>query len=407
MMFNAHFKFRLKPICAVAVLGIVFHLGWPYAARGSNGLTEVPVSDAINAELNYLIDFIDKADPSNPGFQPQHISNLMDFIAAPKDAGKLYHAANRNGAPSAYHEMEIDKSLSEMIQYSYNNDIIPIITQPSSLRVSFWKEINGKPQPMPEIWRWLPNLEQPVVITGIEHYVNTPDTFSGAYYEYELDRTLILFRYRNRNAVLSLSKQRGMSDVGKKGLVLGTDDNWDYFYTEQDGLTAPGLGWVESYMYDSYSVIILFEPEPNQAPIKYCIFKWVRAGWAKYNFVKHKHIHSGLKRFEKAYRQVMESPVLPTPSMLAAASKAIRNLSEQDLIRNTEAYFKHIERKYSDQISFNGKRPNGIPELDEYIRRMSPMEMQSLIMLQCLKMIIGKDQNPKNMPFVSTMQQVN
>jgi hypothetical protein len=207
--------------------------------------------------------------------------------------------------------------------------------------------------------------------------------------------------------ILSLSKQRGKSDVGKKGLVLGSDDNWDYFYTGQDGLTAPGLGWVQSYMYDSYSVIVLFESHPGQAPMKYCIFKWVRAGWAKYNFVKHKHIYSGLKRFEKAYRQIMESPVLPTPNMLAAASKAIRNLPREELIRNTEAYFKHIAHKYSDQISFNGKRPSGVPELDEYIRQMSPREMQSLIMLQCLKMVIGKDQNPKNMPFVSTMQQVH
>ena len=407
MMRIAHIINRFIGIIAVTVAALFFLVGGPLTVRGSDHLTEVPVDSSVNTEVQYLLDFIDQAKQSPQNFQPQRISRLMDFVSAPKDPSKLYYADKRNDAPSAYHEMEVPRAFAELIRYSYNDEIIPVITQPSSLRLSYWKLVDGKQKPLPRLWEYLSDLSKPVIITGVEHYVNTPDTFSGAYYDYELDRVLILFRFQNRKVILSLSKQKGISGVGKKGLILGTDDNWDYFYTGQDGLTAAGLGWVQSHMYDSYSVIVCFEPQPGQALTKYCIFKWVRAGWAKYNFVKHKHIHNGLKRFEKAYRQVMDSPVLPTPKMLADASKAIRNLSQAELVHNTKAYFNHVEHKYGDQINFNGKRPNGVPEINEYIHQMTPKEMQSLIMLQCLKMVIGKDQNPKNMPFINTMQQVN
>ena len=393
-------------MAAVAIAVFLFQFSGPLPVQGADRLVEVPIEESVNAELHYLLDFIDQAKQTPQSFEPQQVSRLMEFVSAPKDGSKLYVADKRNDAPSAYNEMEIPKPFAELIQYAYNDQIIPIVTQPASLRLSFWKQVNGNQRPLPKLWEHLSDLDKPMITTGVEHYVNTPDTFSGAYYEYEVDRVLILLRHQNRNVIISLSKQKGVSNVGKKGLILGTDDNWDYFYTGQNGLTAAGLAWVHSHMYDSYSVIVCFEPQPNQPTSKYCIFKWVRAGWAKYNFVKPKHIYKGLQRFEKAYRQVMTSPVLPTPKMLVAASKAIRSLSQEELIHNTKAYFEHVAHKYHDQINFNGKRPNGVPEINEYIRQMTPLEMQSLIMLQCLKMVIGKDPQSK-LPFISTMQQVH
>ena len=82
----------------------------------------------------------------------------------------------------------------------------------------------------------LGNLSTPVLIRGREYVVNTPDQFSGAYYDYEQERTLILYEYQRRNVLISISRQFGMSGPGRKGLVLGHDGNWDYLYSSEIGL---------------------------------------------------------------------------------------------------------------------------------------------------------------------------
>jgi len=59
----------------------------------------------------------------------------------------------------------------------------------------------------------------------------TPDTHSGAYYACNIHQTLLLFKYRQRNILVTVSRQVDVSTVGKKGYVLGGDDDWDYLYS--------------------------------------------------------------------------------------------------------------------------------------------------------------------------------
>ena len=42
----------------------------------------------------------------------------------------------------------------------------------------------------------------------------TPETHSGAYYAYNLHQTVILFKYRQRNILVTVSKQVDVSTVG-------------------------------------------------------------------------------------------------------------------------------------------------------------------------------------------------
>ena len=60
----------------------------------------------------------------------------------------------------------------------------------------------------------------------------TPDTHSGAYYAYNLHQTVLLFKYRQRKILVTVSRQVNVSSIGKKGYVLGGDDDWDYFYSD-------------------------------------------------------------------------------------------------------------------------------------------------------------------------------
>ena len=121
--------------------------------------------------------------------------------------------------------------------------------------------------------------------------------FSGAYYKYDMYRTLVLFTYEKRKVLISISKQKDVSQVGNKGYILGSDDNWDYFYSGKPGLTIPGLGWVRSYMYDSYGINVYYQIDENNPVVRCATLRWIKAGWAKINVVKSHHIHAGLKRF--------------------------------------------------------------------------------------------------------------
>ena len=141
------------------------------------------VSETIQAELQYLLSFVGPPDGHRNSFDPDRIQQVLDFVAAPKNETILYHAGELNGAPSAYHDFPIRKSLQDILHIAYDPDIPSVITSPSSVRLTRWKEIEGKPQPIPRFWKKIPDLDSPLIVTGVEHIVNTPDAHSGTYYD--------------------------------------------------------------------------------------------------------------------------------------------------------------------------------------------------------------------------------
>jgi hypothetical protein len=56
--------------------------------------------------------------------------------------------------------------------------------------------------------------------------------------------------------LISVSSQNDLSEVGKKGCIVGDDKNWNYLYSNETGLNKTGMGWVDSYMYYAHSVLI-------------------------------------------------------------------------------------------------------------------------------------------------------
>ena len=110
------------------------------------------------------------------------------------------------------------------------------------------------------------------------------------------------------------------------GLVAELGSDWDYYYTGQPGLTLPGLGWVRSYMYDSFGIVIYHEIDRADPAVRCAVIKCVRAGWGKINVVKKIHIYKGLQRFSKSFKEIMESPRLPDEKVLTRVFSEIRNL---------------------------------------------------------------------------------
>ncbi len=387
---------KLKAFCGyvlyhLIVLALLIH---PVNSYGSSALEKHPLAKGLDTELAYLLSFVGPKAVDPDSFSADRISALLEFVAKPKDDGVLYHAAEINGASSAYNEIDIARSLEEILRLTYNPDIPSVITMPSTLRLSHWKEIESTNHTLPKLWERLPNLASPLLVTGIEHIVNSPDYSSGAYFEYDLYRTLILMKHSGRSVLISLSKQRDKSDVGKKGIVIGPDENWDYIYTDIPGVNKSGFGWVKSYMYDSYSVSFYSEMEAGGSRVRYGVFKWVSAGFAGINLARSIHIHNGMVRFSSGFKQILENPRTADTPAIAKAWKTVENLPEQKLRQITEDHLSELEERCATNGLMADKQVAALFVDQQYLNTFDREEMQVLIMLEHLKQILNDAKNP-------------
>jgi hypothetical protein len=376
-------------------LVVILLLLLPVSGYATDSGTEQKVDASLREELSYLFSFVGSDVAGSETFQIDKISALMRFVTGAKDPDVLYHAGTFNRAPSAYHEFDIHRSLSQILQMTYNPDIPAVVTMPASIRLSHWTDIDPPEHSLPKLWEILPLLKAPQFITGVEHIVNSPDQHSGAYFEYDLYRTLILMKHEGRPVLISLSRQKGVSDVGKKGLIIGADDNWDYLYTGQVGVSYAGLGWVKSYMYDSYSVSFYVETDTALPTVRFGVFKWLRAGWAGINLARPPNIFSGLERFKKCFKKVLENPRLADVTDVSLDFANIKSLSNEDQRKIIAGYLTEIEKKCRLERRFSDDQLNDLFENRNYLNGLTKEERQSLIALAHVKDLLGKAPNPE------------
>lgn len=345
------------------------------------------MSPGVTEGIDYLIDFVKPASSNN--IDVSRLDALIDFIHSPRPAGTKVQLPTRLKATSAFYEFEIRRNFKDILQLAYNPDIPLQMVSPGSVRLSYWVDANGMHKPLPPVWEQLDTLAQPLVVKGIENEEITPDLTTGAYYRSLLDRALILFSRNGRRALVSLARQKDVSEVGKKGLILGADDQWNYFFSGEKGLTKTGLGWVDSHIYDTFSVLIYYESDGEAPVTKCCLLKWLRAGWLGMNMVKPKHIQSGFERFARDVKRVMESPRLPEPMLLADMSNQIKRLSDQELQGKMTLYLKQMEKRLQvaekSLHEWIAKAVNG----NGYVSRLTTPEMQATLFLETLKYRLG------------------
>ena len=351
-------------------------------------LTQSKLPDSLTPGLQHLLALADPRQQQR--FDSAQITEILKFIEISNNPNVLYYADKQTGSPSAYYEFDVRRSLTDILKYAFNPDIPRLVTMPSSNRLSYWQQVENNGHSLPKLWEKTADLETPIVIRGIEVVENTPDTFSGAYYKYDLYRTLVLFRYGQRNVLISISKQKDVSDVGYKGFVLGPDENWDYVYTRKPGLTITGLGWVRSYMYDSFGISVYYELDHAAPMVRCAAFKWVRAGWSRINVVKKSHIYDGILRFSKSYKEILESAHLPDADALAGYYAKVRALDTERLRDRIADYPRILKNRYSPLPPPGAKWEPEIFNHREYWANLSKEEMQSLIMLEYMKLMLGK-----------------
>jgi hypothetical protein len=360
------------------LLGLV--LIAPHRQAPAASLTDVPgpVSDAAIRLVQYCGD-------SKAGLDEQAVATLVDYVLAPKP-GREYSLPKSNQCSGTYYEFDIKMTFPRFVEYSYTSLVPSNITRPSALRYSIWSNPRSDMQKMPSSWSVVPPGGAPVVIRGLQNDSNTPHLTTGVYHEYDLKRTIVLLNYKGRQVLISVSKQVDESNVGKKGIILGNDTDWTYFYSNEPGTMKTGIGWAKSYIYDYFSVAVYTEPVGAPAVVRTGVFQWLRAGWLGINFVKPNDILEGMKRVAQGSRTVLESPRLPPPSQIASVYQSLSSTPAEGLTKRYAA----LQQVLRSSAVQTGKISKSYLDEEQSFDDTSKERMVEELMLEYLKMSLGK-----------------
>lgn len=382
MQFISFFRqcvFALLLCCVLAVvIAANAYAGAEAAVPGkSSADSKYRLTDTAMASLTSLIEMTaNKGMPLDVALAGE----LVDYMVAAPDEDKLPPMESAQGIA---HRTKLNVPLSRVLEYAYNPKVPAYLVLPSVVRLAGWyqgSEIYDLDRPL---YKMVEDYTEPVVVRGREFEEITPDAFSGSYYRYDLDRVLVMFKHKGRNAFISVSRQVDESSVGKKGVVLD-DSTWDYFYSGIDGLTTGGIGWMDTYMYGSWSVGVYLENEDGSA-VNSMMFKWLRAGWAGLNVVRSKHIREGTVRYANAFKSVLESDQLPESSELAAKAAEVNSLPEAVLAVKVREYAVKLENKWKDHPVLSRSSFAELVENGGYVDVLSREQQESLLMLEYLK----------------------
>jgi hypothetical protein len=345
-------------------------------------VSSTDTSGSINEAAMKLVRFC--IEPK-AGLDENAVAILADYVLSSKPAIERGLPKSQD-CTGAYYEFDTKITFPRMVEYSYSPFIPPAITRPSSLRYSTWTAPRVDTQRLPQGWKPIPPGGIPVIIHGIEHDSNTPDLSTGVYHEYDMNRTLILSNVKGHQVLVSVSKQISTSKVGKKGAILGNDNDWSYYYSGESGNSLIGLGWAKSYIYDYFSVTVFIESGTSPATVRTGVFQWLRAGWSGINFVRESHIIGGLKRYGRDCKMILESPRLPPPNQMVSIFQGISSLSEGDLLKEYTA-LRQAQRSLAIQT---GKISKSEGEDKVTLASISKDQMVEELMLENLKMALGK-----------------
>jgi hypothetical protein len=377
---NMPFHFILTPVngkkagilIALLTLGII---------TSAYGQAEQMVPDHIYPDLEYALSL----SQSPVDLDPEALSGLINFVSS-RPAESSMSLKEREGAAGAFYAFSIQADLAHVLDYAYNPDIPLYVTMPSSLRNHEWLT--------PQITDALRNLPRRVqsaddirLLRGRDREVITPDTHTGGYYKYDQDRSVTILPGPTGPVLISVSSQNELSEVGKKGCVVGDDKDWNYLYSGEEGLNTTGLGWVDSYMYHAQSVLIYVADSPSNV-IHVGSFKWLNAGWAKMNMVNSSHILSGIKRFARDFKSVLEAPGLPKALVIEDKYRRLKQSDEQGLRRMVSTYLQALSSSGDSEVHSNPFK--SLLSSGEYLEQMTREELVRILLLEYVKRSIGK-----------------
>lgn len=387
--------FRLLSYIVTACCVIVFSVS-PVRAENMPGLgggssepkKEGNVPENIEAIVGAFLDAV-PAGQSIPS--KEDIKALMDF-AQQVDNPKKIQPEPRPHGKGAFVRQLLRVPLADVLHYCFNPAIPGEAVYPSTIRFSYWQPHSQLVTQNIKLWEKLPMpaTEKPIVLRGQEFEEITPDTFSNCYYNYTLNRLLVLTSIDGRNVLVSVSRQDGPSSVGKVGAILGKDEGWHYIYSKEVGSNLSLARWAETYMYDSANLTIFFEPSPDAKTTEMAFFKYVRAGWAGMNMVKPTHIYDGSQRYLNGLRQILESPNRPSAEQIATKYREVKNMQGDQLRSQLVPYSAALVPWATGKSSISSKDFKALLGDEQYVLGLTHEQMASELLKQFLNKKLQK-----------------
>jgi hypothetical protein len=363
---------------AIALCGLaLFVLSVPAMAQAA-------LPQSVEQNLGQLLDLSLKRGAA---ISPDSYNSLLDFVTHTTGDARSLVPNRRYDGNGTVLRMSMKTSLSRLMRYCYNPSIPNYLLFPSVLRLSGWERGSDILDKQPRPWTLLGKSDHPVGLWGTEYEVNAPDSFGGGYYRYELNRLIIVTKYNGKNVLISVSKQKDRSSVGKKAVILD-EGEWSYFYSGINGLNKGLIGWADTYMYDSASVQVFVEDGPHQTTLT--LFKWLRAGWAGMNVVMKDHINDGATRYAGAFKKIVESDRLPDPDELAVRVRELTNMTETELDHKIALYAQAIENIAKTSPAMNKSEFQKVVAGGNYARILTREERIGAILVEYLKSRLGK-----------------
>lgn len=329
---------------------------------------------------------VDAAQDKQSSVSHDSLSALLEFTANTALTRDDWEVEGLHGATGAYYGYRIGTPVEKIVARLYHPGLPPSLFHPSVVRTGTWKR--EPVENIPEIWSALQDDQTVFAVRGMEREENTPDVNTGGYYTYETDRLILMLSHHGEKYLVSVSKQTDKSTVGHKGVVLGEDSEWNYYYLDEQGLTLGGLGWVNSYIFDSFSVTVLSACPDHPGQSRHVMFKWVRAGWSGLNMVRTGHVRDGCIRFAQSLTRLMESDQLPDIKTIAAMVDHVQAMDQDQLERALSSYVKGLQ-SLSEVDPVLSRRAFRSVLQDDPLEHYSLEARQSLVMKEFLKESIG------------------
>lgn len=299
---------------------------------------EVRANDFPDDAQKAVNAILEQRDPASEALSPEVVNTFLSYAMSPLSHQGDAPAKRKEGHGIIWRN-SLGQPFATVLRYLFNPGIPNEIAYPASVRRSAWLPGSDMLSLKAPLWEELgKHGDQPLVLRGKEYEAITPDTFSGAYYSYTLDRLFLLTEYEGRQVLVTVAWQDGKSEVGKKAAYIGEYEDWDFIYSDAAGTLKSGIGWADTYMYASCAIIVFYEEAAGSNSTGYTVFKWLDAGWSSMNMVKAEHIASGAERSFKGLKAFLESPALPPAEELAAYVESLRALDEAALRERFKPY---------------------------------------------------------------------
>lgn len=364
--------------------------GLPITQASEQQSTNSSHQPALDAEVeNGLSYLIDLAQQPETVFDPNRVQSLLEYIVADDASARSADPAKRASGYGVCVRSDIQAPLERILRYGFNPKIPSYVILPKLLRLSGRYPESDLVARDVKIWNSLSTLDKPLVLRGREYEVTTPDTSTGGYYRYDLDRLTVLLNYRGSPLLISVSKMTHPSDVGKRAVIVD-DPNWTYFYSGEKGLSPAILKWMDTFIYDTSSVMIFHPAGNNRNATNVTLFKWLNAGWLGMNMVKPGHIRAGSERFIENFKYVMESQEMPDDGTLAQKYNQMQTLPDENLDTLIKNYARNFEQYAVKHSELSEDRFSRLIRNGGYAQILNREERVGVLMVEFLKSQFGK-----------------